>query len=653
MESPKIDHIVHLIISDLHEKVTEANSYAEQNRDDVNKELQLLLDNQVEVHWLTDRIFPEGFQVGNGFYSKLANVHYCLGWEEASRQILGNVLADVYQRLPPPLGEKLLELLPSDNNNLFLVLPFLPVFLSSTVLRDEFVAAWFLALTGKVAGDLAGGPFFEGVYEYAVHFPEEGLKVLERYKRDTFDGFRLDLAAIILGAIRTCVDQGKMEKAKTGLFEDKLRRHPHSSFRRCFNRSWIGYFRGGTVSAEILFSALDEMMDWSADDIDDAFWVLSQAILSRVNEHLFLGVAIQWFRQRTTPHLPQGAKAVIVNLAIRLIEKTKIPGSGFTGTDADALLLTIQPIPKDQKHILRNLELYLVERLKNDKDEFGAFLRELAARSSENLSELIEENQLTYLVRELSNAEPSALITDLLLSEKIFERRLGRALLEEIQISELDETILKKKANKKKLQILLLEIARRPFSAEVTSRIFLLLLPIYENTEAALREEFSDEMAFQAINYPGACYGPWKQVSSPTQILVEVLAKTKTYFDGIDKVRLCSGGHLTFPEWSLAVKEWERRFSNEVSTGARKASVFASLVRHIDIIYGSEWSIAGNQSVSDPRPMTRFSHGIEVPRLELLDPEGCAIRRLRCISKLKKLQGDEASSPDALGNQIP
>lgn len=651
METPKIDRIIQLIITDEHEKVTEAHSYFEQNRGDIKEELQLLLDNQVEIHCLTDQMFPEGIQVDGDFYSRFANAHYCLGREEVSHQILGRVLTDAYQRLSQQDGENLLELLPSDHHTIFLVLPSLPAFLSHTVLRDEFVAAWFLTLAGKVSGDLAGGPFFEGVYEYAVHFPGEGLKVLETYKRDKFEGRRLDLAAIILGGIRICVDQGKIEKPKIGLIEDKFRRHPNISYRRCFNRSWIGYVKGGTVSAEVLLSALTEMMEWTVDDIDDAFWVLAQCTSSRVGDPLFLEMAIKWFRQRATPDLPQGARATIVNLGIRLIEKTKIPGSGVTGADIDTLLLAIQPVTKDQQNILRTFELYLVERLKDDKKEFEAFLRELASRSSGYLSELIEGNQFNSLVSKLSNAEPRALITNLILSEKIFERRLGMALLEKIQISGLDETIFKKIANKKKLQILLLEIARSPFTAEVTSRIFLLLLPIYEKTEPELKEEFGDEMAFQAINYPGACYGAWKQISNPTPILVEVLAKTKTYFDGIDKIQLCSGGRVTFPEWSLAVKEWERRFSNEVSTGARNASVFASLVRHIDIIYGSEWSIAGAQRISDPRPMTRFSHGMEVPRLEILDPEGCAIRRLRYYSRLIKLQEAKVSSPDALGDQ--
>ena len=43
--------------------------------------------------------------------------------------------------------------------------------------------------------------------------------------------------------------------------------------------------------------------------------------------------------------------------------------------------------------------------------------------------------------------------------------------------------------------------------------------------------------------------------------------------------------------------------------------------------------------------MTTFAHGVEVPRVEILDPEGCTIRRLRFNSLLNKLQsGDSEDS---------
>jgi hypothetical protein len=53
METQKVDHVVRLFATDSHEKVDEAQSYREQNSVDVQKELQLFVDNQEEIHRLT------------------------------------------------------------------------------------------------------------------------------------------------------------------------------------------------------------------------------------------------------------------------------------------------------------------------------------------------------------------------------------------------------------------------------------------------------------------------------------------------------------------------------------------------------------------------------------------------------------------------
>jgi hypothetical protein len=384
------------------------------------------------------------------------------------------------------------------------------------------------------------------------------------------------------------------------------------------------------------------MIEWTDEDVDDAFWVLSRCILSKRNDELFLKEAIQWIKSKAHPRLPKGAKYAVVDLAYQLRDISS-NGPDAVIVDMGELLLAIQPLTKEEKGSLRLLQLYLAVRLKKDKEAFRKFLRELVVRSPDLLPEAIREHECAYFVNRLSGDYGSSLTTDLLLSEQLSERRLGRALLEEIKLEKLDDAVLKERGSTKALRVLLFEIARRPFSAELTSRIFLLLLPFYETTDPELRKEFVDEMAFQAINFSGACYQAWKDHPSPLPTLIEVLKHVKTYFDGLDSLRTCSGGHLTFPEWKLALKEWERRFSNEVSEGANRASIFASLVRHIDLIYGSEWSIANTSGVSDPRPMTTFAHGMEVPRVEILDPEGCAIRRLRFNSLLNKLQGGDSA----------
>ncbi len=644
MNAEKLDYIFQLIVTDLHEKIDEAHAYAEQNREDVNKELQLLLGKSEYISQLTDKIFPEGVRADRNFYSRISNAHYCLGREEVQCQVLGSVWAEVYHRLTHPDGETLLELLPGFTHDIFSVLQSLPKFLSLTALRDEFAASWFISLGNKIANDLANGPFFEGAYEFAMHFPNTGLRVLEIYKHNKFEGARSAIATPILGAIRTCIDKGLIDRSSGRKMEDELKRHPNSSYRHTHNISWIAYFRGGTVSADILVSALSEMTEWTDTDIDDAFWVLSRCILSRRNDERFLREATQWIKSKAHPGLPKGAKYAVVDLTYQL-RAISSNGPNTDIVDMGELLLAIQPLTKEEKGSLRLLQLYLAVRLNKDKVTFRKFIRELVLRSPDLLPRAIREHECAYFVNRLSGDYGSSLITDLLLSEELAERRLGRALLEEVKLEKLDGAVIKERGNPNALRILLLEIARRPFSAEFTSRIFLLLLPFYETTSPELRNDFIDEMIFQAINFPGACYQAWANHPTPSPILVEVLKRVKAYFDGLDSLHSCSGGHLTFPEWKTGLKEWERRFSNDVREGAEKASIFASLVRHIDLIYGSEWSIASTSSVSDPRPLTEFSHGMEVPRVEILDPEGCAIKRLRFNLLLNKLRdGDITDS---------
>lgn len=626
METPKINQIIRLLVTDSHDKVIEAQSYSEQNRVDVQKELQLFVDNPQEIHRLTDSMFQGKIPVDRQLYTRISNAQFCMGWEEMSCRVLGKVFAEAYDTLTSEVGEKLLELLPGIGHEIFSVLPSLPEFLSRTVLREEFIASWFVSLASKIETDSASGPFFDGVYAFATHFPAKGLKVLELYECDRFDGVRLDIATVILGAIRTCVDNGEMTRQSIKDIEDSLSCHPNIYHRHIYSRSWVRYFAGGTVSADVLFTALEEMTEWTNDDIDDAFWVLSRCILSRSKDEQFLVKASEWLKRKTNSDLPKVAKYAVVELAYRLLQKIKI-NLAPPIIETDELILAVQPLTADQKGALSLIQLYLVVRLTQDKKDFGNILKKLATRSPKLIPEAIREHELTHLVNKLAGDYGSSLITELLLSAKVSERRLGRALLEEVEIDKLDSDALASRGSTEALHVLHLEIARRPFLSKLASRIYLLLLPFYEDADASLRQEFVEDMVYQAINFPGSCYQVWKDVSNPTPTLVEVLARAKTYFDRFDSLKACSGGHATFPEWSAALKKWERRFSAEINEGARKASVLASLVRHIDIIYGSEWSIAETSQLSDPQPMSTFSHGTEFPRLEILDPEGCVLRR--------------------------
>ena len=57
-------------------------------------------------------------------------------------------------------------------------------------------------------------------------------------------------------------------------------------------------------------------------------------------------------------------------------------------------------------------------------------------------------------------------------------------------------------------------------------------------------------------------------------------------------------------------------------------SVFMSVVTKVKLIYGNEFSFSDGKSISNASTMSHIENSMELPRLEIIDPEGMTIRRL-------------------------
>jgi hypothetical protein len=353
---------------------------------------------------------------------------------------------------------------------------------------------------------------------------------------------------------------------------------------------------------------------------------------------------IHWIKETLSNRSHPPSKWTLFGLVGPLYQSTKIVGSEINPSDIDSLLLAIQPTPKDEHVSWYEVQDYLVSRLKDDQDAFKRILKAISKSNFEHFPELIKEHKLDYLISEISQANPTGLITDLLLSPQSHERKLGRTLLCEIPLEKLDEEVIQQKSNDALLQILLLEISRTPFLSENASRVFQVIYPMYENTANSLRSECVEEMTLQAINYPGSCLQKWKDISDPLPLLLEVIKNADQYFQHLHSTDNCPGRFIAFPQLKQAFKDWGRRFANEVDAGAEQASLFRKLVRNYQIIYGSQWSTFQGGVISNSSTPQAISHGTELPRLELLDPEGSAIRRLQLSSKLLNLLKEDSEN---------
>jgi len=82
-----------------------------------------------------------------------------------------------------------------------------------------------------------------------------------------------------------------------------------------------------------------------------------------------------------------------------------------------------------------------------------------------------------------------------------------------------------------------------------------------------------------------------------------------------------------------------RTFSSKVGREAKEKSVFAKFARHFQIIYGDQWATFVRGKLGGPSPFSSFGHEMEFPRLEAIDPEGMALRRLQASARVGELKG--------------
>jgi len=484
---------------------------------------------------------------------------------------------------------------------------------------------------------LAGGDFFKAVQVYSYNFPKSGLRILEKYFTEGLDKIRLTLSSIIFGAIRASLEKGLIQKEVIEQMEKKLINDSRTEFRLCFHRSWIVSFWQGTVTIEQLEYQLANMLRGNQEEVEEAFHVLYKCLLNQLTNRTFATFTMQWLNQNTSPAIPPLAKYYVVNSMIRLCNVSGIKNRLINLSDTNNLIIKIQPIPLDNAGTWHDIEYYLVDRLHEDKKSFENFLKLLVGSNPPDFLEQFEDQKFGYLISEMGESDMSLLIADLIFSEDDKQRRLGNILFQKVSLESFSKDRIEK-IDETHLSLALYEFIRRPFISKEASKFFIMLEPNFCTVSPELQEEFKHQMTLQAINYPGDCLEEWKKINNPSDLIKSVIESAERYFNNLKKISNSPAKSFTFPEFNQAFEKGRREHSRKISEGVREKSVFMNLMKNVDIIYGKQWSAMVQGKLSEPTEFKEYSHYIEVPRLEEIDPEGSHIRRLQATSHIKNLK---------------
>jgi len=591
-----------------------------------------------DIRQIINALFPSGIPVSITFYESLVSLQHYIGFRAQSHSLLARIWQMAYNQLSGDNRIQLLQLLPQgDNRGFWMSVSCLPEFLPEVKVEPKFLSSWLVAMAERVGQDLAGGPFYLAVQKHACQSPRIAFSVFEKFIRDGLAEPRLTLGAIILGAVRSILETGKISKQRVKKWERTLKNSPHIELRLCRHRSWAVSYNLGTIPIKQLQVQLDEMLDGSPQEVDEAFNTVYHCLLGNSENSSFVQFATNWLVDNASAAIPGVAKHYVMSAVHHLSYRVKKSPGDFDVSTMNKLIAAIQPIPEENQGTWSELEYYLVARLHEGQESFGAIMGELADVNAEGLSAQFSGGEFRYLVSEMSKSNVETPLTKLILSKDRRKRRLAMDILRRIDKVQLSQQILDS-ANEVQLKTILLEFTATFLVEKGIAEFLLALEPSFNQAGQNLRDQFIREVTFQAINYPYSCLKTLKDIQNPPSLIQNAISAAERYFDKLRKIEDSPAVSFYFPRFKEMDEKKNRALAEQVSKGMREQSVLIPLLKHVEIIYGSTWSNLIGGKLSDDSRFAEFREAMEFPRLESIDPEGMKIRRIQAVLELQQLE---------------
>lgn len=290
------------------------------------------------------------------------------------------------------------------------------------------------------------------------------------------------------------------------------------------------------------------------------------------------------------------------------------------------IISKILPVSNECLGTLDKLEYYLCDRMKN-VSEFEDTIYDFVEFGIENLFCLFKHDKFEYFRSELSKLDLTHLITELVFSGDITKCRLGVLFLEGSEFTPLTSKTLPN-INDENKNTALTELIRNRHINQTIAKKVQYFEPFFRNTNEELKEAFINEIFVQAINFPGNCLKEMKRFGR-SKLIRTIISKTEKYFDNFKQIQKSPANGFSFPGYKEACLQVNKRWISKVKRSAEEKSVFLKFVSRVELVYGKDFSFFMRQNVSDASSMTQIENTMELPRLELIDPEGMTIKRLK------------------------
>lgn len=599
----------------------------------LREEVKYVIDYRDKLNGLISILFEYKEKTPGNIFNNIQEITAHLKFHDYANELAGNVFLEILTSLPQKDCEKIFKaLLDTTTRHIWEVLHTLPFVFSHFQLDSTFAAEWFYKIGENIKQDLASGDFFNALDNYSYNFPEEGIKVFNIYLEQNFIGLQQLSSSIILGSLRAAVRKKGMSKNLITI-EEKLKNSSDENQRLVYYKSWIATYSRDAASYEEVIEIIEQSIEGEGKEVNGTFFIIFRIVVKDLQNDKVILPLIEFLDNNVSNELPEESKFQVMSTLYWLISVEK---NISKIRDRVRLYLSIftKILPIESKYLgtWKKIEEVVSGLLEKRMEAFFEFLDAIIEMSFNTFRELLVQNHFEHLEYTLSNSIADDVFTKLIFSESEKDRLIAIELFRKLNdVSIKTDNI---KPNEKVLSKLLLEFSRSVL-LEKSSEFLLMIEPFFRSVDDELKQEFMNEMVFQAVNFRGACFEKWSKIENPSDIIKEVTTITKKYYEKLEKVSHLPARNFTYYKF-VEGAELERKIqSRDLNKKVKEKSVFLSLVKHTQILYGDKWAIQNQVEDGSANKFGEISHSIEFPRIENIDPEGIVLKRMFISSALK------------------
>lgn len=591
---------------------------SDEEQDRINNEILNLSEADFSIFF--DGLFDDCEDLSHCFYKRVSDLQFYTGFTPKPKSAITRLWIYAYQKPNDEEAKNIFlnEVLSDDTRYFWNFVSSLPGFCSKIELPPSFAAKWFHKLAEKVKNDLAGGGIYDSIESYTLAFPTSALEVFHIYENELLGETTIGLASLILGLLR------HKDGVTTQKIDADLKSSDDVNKRVCYYNSLFTSYKHGTVTLKQLSISLDQMLSDHSKEVNGiAFWTVRRMLSTGGTDIGEFGIA--WLEKNCSPTIPDSSKYHTISCMQHLCSNRRNKNS-IDYQIANKIVGKILPVPNEHLGTLDELSQFLCDRAETP-DEFTKTILCFVTYGIENLLCLFEHDRFEHFRNELSKIDLTYLITENIFSGDPEKCKLGFLFLGHSKFTPYTSKTLTK-TTEENISLALKQLIRERNANQTIARKVQFLEPFFRKVSKELQEDFVNEIVIQAINYPQGCLEEVKRFGR-SGLLKAVIRKAEKYFENLKKASNSPANSFDLPGYIEACFQANKRLNARVTKLTEEKSTILSVITKVQLIYGREFSFPVGQSMSDASPMAQFKKETELPRLELIDPEGMIIRRLQ------------------------